>query len=198
MRSVWFGATSCPRAVAPRYASPANNSFNSLILRNPAGLSSTRVKGVHSREVIKMFKKILIPTDGSALSEGAAKQALQLAKSVNASVVAFHCRQPFHVFAMGTEMLTDTREVYERDINARSMLYLARIEDLARSAGVPCETTSAESDHAWESIIGAAESAGCDLIAMASHGRRGVTGLLLGSQAQHVLTHSKIPTLVLR
>lgn len=145
-----------------------------------------------------MFKKILVATDGSALSEGAAKQAMQLAKSVNARVVAFHCREPFHVFATGSEMLTDTREVFERDVKARSTVYLARIEDMARSAGVPCETTSDENDHAWQGIIKAAESAGCDLIAMASHGRRGVQGLLLGSQTTHVLTHSKIPALVLR
>lgn len=145
-----------------------------------------------------MFKKILVPTDGSSLSEDAAKQALKLAKSVNASIVALHCREPFHVFAFGTEMLTDTREVYERDIKTRSAMYVARIEDMARSAGVACDTISEEADHVWQGIIDTANSAGCDLIAMASHGRRGVTGLLLGSQATHVLTHSKIPTLVLR
>jgi nucleotide-binding universal stress UspA family protein len=145
-----------------------------------------------------MFKKILVPTDGSALSEAAAKKALQLAKSVNAGIVALHCREPFHVFASGTEMLTDTRKVYERDIKTRSDMYVARIEDLARSEGVPCDTISEEADHAWQGIIDAANSTGCDLIAMASHGHRGVKGLLLGSQATHVLTHSKIPALVLR
>jgi nucleotide-binding universal stress UspA family protein len=145
-----------------------------------------------------MFKRILVPTDGSALSEAAAKQVLQLAKSVNAGIVALHCREPFHVFAFGTEMLTDTREIYERDIKTRSAMFVARIEDMARSAGVPCETISAEAEYAWQEIIATANSTGCDLIAMASHGHRGLKGLLLGSQAMHVLTHSKIPTLVLR
>jgi nucleotide-binding universal stress UspA family protein len=145
-----------------------------------------------------MFKKILVPTDGSALSEDAAKQAMTLAKSVNATVVALHCREPFHVFAFGTEMLTNTREIYERDIKTRSAMHVARIEDIARSAGVPCDALSEEAEQVWQGIIDAANSTGCDLIAMASHGRRGVAGLLLGSQALHVLTHSKIPTLVLR
>ncbi len=145
-----------------------------------------------------MFKTILIPTDGSALSENAAKLALQFAKSINAKVVAFHSEEPYHVFAVDVEMVSDTREVYERDVKLRAATNLAKIEDLARSAAVPCECMSGQDDHPWHAIIVAAESKGCDLIAMASHGRRGISGLLLGSQTVHVLTHSKIPVLVFR
>ena len=145
-----------------------------------------------------MFTTILIPTDGSALSEYAVKQALQFAKSINAKVVGFHFEETYRVFAVDAEMVSDTREVYERDVKLRTALYLAKVEDMARSAGVPCECISGQDYHPWQAIIKAAQSKGCDLIAMASHGRRGIQGLLLGSQTVHVLTHSKIPVLVFR
>ena len=145
-----------------------------------------------------MFTTILIPTDGSALSEYAVKQALQFAKSINAKVVGFHFEETYRVFAVDAEMVSDTREVYERDVKLRTALYLAKVEDMARSAGVPCECISGQDNHPWQAIINAAQSKGCDLIAMASHGRRGIQGLLLGSQTVHVLTHSKIPVLVFR
>jgi nucleotide-binding universal stress UspA family protein len=145
-----------------------------------------------------MFKTILIPTDGSALSENAAKQALQFAKSINAKVIGFHSIEPYHVFAIDAEMISDTREVYERDAKLLAARNLAKIEDLARSAGVACECISGQDDHPWQSIIKTAQTKNCDLITMASHGRRGVQGLLLGSQTHHVLTHSKIPVLVYR
>ena len=145
-----------------------------------------------------MFTTILIPTDGSALSEYAVKQALQFAKSINAKVVGFHFEETYRVFAVDAEMVSDTRDVYERDVKLRTALYLAKVEDMARSAGVPCECISGQDNHPWQAIIKAAQSKGCDLIAMASHGRRGIQGLLLGSQTVHVLTHSKIPVLVFR
>jgi nucleotide-binding universal stress UspA family protein len=145
-----------------------------------------------------MFKTILIPTDGSALSENAVKQALQFAKTINAKVVGFHVTEPFHIFAVEAEMVSDTREVYERDAKLNAARNLAKIEDMARSIGVPCECINGQDDHPWQAIIKAAQSKGCDLIAMASHGRRGMQGLLLGSQTHHVLTHSKIPVLVFR
>lgn len=145
-----------------------------------------------------MFKTILIPTDGSALSEYAAKEALQFAKSINAKVVGFHSEESYHVFAVDAEMVSDTREVFERDTKLRTAAYLAKLEDMARAVGVPCECISGQDNHPWQAIIKAAQSKRCDLIAMASHGRRGIQGLLLGSQTVHVLTHSKIPVLVFR
>ena len=145
-----------------------------------------------------MFKTILMPTDGSALSEIAVKQSLQFAKSINANAVGLYVVEPYHVLAIGVEMVSDTREVYERDAKLRAAANLSKIEDMARSTGVACECISVQNNQPWQAIIEAAQSKGCDLIAMASHGYRGVQGLLLGSQTNHVLTHSKIPVLVFR
>jgi nucleotide-binding universal stress UspA family protein len=145
-----------------------------------------------------MFKTILIPTDGSELSEYAVKQGLQFAKSIGANVVGFHVKEPYHVFAVDVEMVSDTRDVYERDVTLRSAAFLAKFEDMARTAGVAFASSTTTDDNPWNAIIKAAQTNGCDLIAMASHGRRGIQGLLLGSQTAHVLTHSKIPVLVFR
>lgn len=145
-----------------------------------------------------MFKHILLPTDGSRGSEKAIRKALELAKSTGAKVTGFHVIPKFHVFTYRTEMLEDTREEYARDSRAHAQQYLAVIEKAAKQAGVSCETAYTTSDHPYGAIIQAAKRKGCDLIAMASHGRRGVQGLLLGSETQKVLTHSKIPVLVYR
>jgi nucleotide-binding universal stress UspA family protein len=145
-----------------------------------------------------MFKHILLPTDGSRGSEKAIRRALELAKSTGAKVTAFHVIPKFHVFTYRTEMLEDTKEEYARDSRAHAQRYLAVIEKAAKQAGVSCETAYATSDHPYEAIIQTAKRKGCDLIAMASHGRRGVQGLLLGSETQKVLTHSKIAVLVYR
>jgi nucleotide-binding universal stress UspA family protein len=145
-----------------------------------------------------MFKVILIPTDGSELSEYAVQQGLQFAKSIGAKVIGFHAQEPYHVFAVDVEMVNDTRAAYEQGIMLRSAAFLAKFEDMARTAGVPFESASATDDNPWNAIIKAAHANSCDLIAMASHGRRGIQGLLLGSQTVHVLTHSKIPVLVFR
>lgn len=145
-----------------------------------------------------MFKHILLPTDGSRGSEKAIRRALALAKSTGAKVTGFHVIPKFHVFTYRTEMLEDTKEEYARDSRAHAEQYLAVIEKAAEQAGVSCETAYATSDHPYDAIIQAAQRRKCDLIAMASHGRRGVEGLLLGSETQKVLTHSKIPVLVYR
>ena len=145
-----------------------------------------------------MFKHILLPTDGSQASELAVRQALAFAKSINAKVTGFYVMPEFHVFTYRTEMLEDTREEFAKDSKAHAEQYLGLIEKAAKQAGVSCQTASATSDHPYEAIIEAAQQRGCDLIAMASHGRRGVQGLLLGSETQKVLTHSRIPVLVYR
>jgi nucleotide-binding universal stress UspA family protein len=145
-----------------------------------------------------MFRHILLPTDGSRGSEKAIRRALALAKSTGAKVTGFHVIPKFHVFTYRTEMLEDTKEEYARDSRAHAEQYLAVIEKAAEQAGVSCETAYATSDHPYDAIIQAAQRRKCDLIAMASHGRRGVEGLLLGSETQKVLTHSKIPVLVYR
>ena len=145
-----------------------------------------------------MFKHFLLPTDGSALSDAAIRKGLQLAKSINAKVTGIYVMPEFHVLAYGPEMLGDTQESYTKDCIAHSDQYRAMIVSAAKESGVVCDTVSATSDHPYEAIIKAAEKIGCDLIVMASHGRRGIQGLLLGSETQKVLTHSKIPVLVFR
>ena len=145
-----------------------------------------------------MFKHILLPTDGSERSEAAIQKGIQFAKSINAKVTGFHVILPFHVFTTQTKMLEDTKEQYERESKAQAEQFLSVIKKTAEKAGVSCDTDYVTSNHPYEMIINAAEKKGCDLIMMASHGRRGVQGLLIGSETQKVLTHTKIPVLVFR
>jgi nucleotide-binding universal stress UspA family protein len=143
-----------------------------------------------------MFKHILIPTDGSELSEAAVQNGIQLARSLNAKVTGLHVVLPFHVFTTRTEMLEDTKGQYERESKIQAEQFLNVIKKTAEKAGVGCETAYVTSDHPYETIIKTAENRGCDLIVMASHGRRGVQGVLIGSETQKVLTHTKTPVLV--
>ena len=145
-----------------------------------------------------MFKHILLPTDGSELSEAAIQTGIQLAKSINAEVTGFHVIVPFQVFTFQTEMLEDTKEQYERESKVQAERFLGVIKKAAEQASVKCDSDYVTSNHPYEMIINAAEKKGCDLIVMASHGRRGVQGVLIGSETQKVLTHSKIPVLVVR
>ena len=145
-----------------------------------------------------MFTHILLPTDGSPLSEAAMHKGIQFAKSINAKVTGFHAIQPFHIFTLQTEMLEETKEQFEKGARAHAERCLAVMKQAAAEAGVPCDTMSVTTEHPYEAIIQAAEDKGCDLIMMASHGRRGMRGLLLGSETSKVLTHTHIPVLVFR
>jgi len=143
-----------------------------------------------------MFKHILLPTDGSELSEAAVERGVAFAKSVDARVTGFYVIQPFHVFSTQAEMLTDTKQQYEADSKAQAEKFLAVVSKAAARSGVKCDCVSETNAHPYDAIIRAAEKRGCDLIAMASHGRRGVQGLLIGSETTKVLTHTKLPVLV--
>ncbi|MEO8626481.1 MAG: universal stress protein [Betaproteobacteria bacterium] len=145
-----------------------------------------------------MFKHLLLPTDGSQLSEAAIQKGIQFAQSIGARVTGFFAIPEFRVFTYRTEMLEDTREEFAKNSRAEAEAYLAVIEKAAKQAGVTCDTASATSDQPYQAIIKTAEEKGCDLIMMASHGRRGVQGLLVGSETQKVLTHSRTPVLVYR
>jgi nucleotide-binding universal stress UspA family protein len=145
-----------------------------------------------------MFKHILLPTDGSERSEAAVQKGIQFAKSINAKVTGFHVILPFHVFTAQTKMLEDTKDQYERESKVQAEQFLGVIKKAAEKAGVSCDTDYVTSNDPYTMIISAAEKKGCDLIMMASHGRRGVQGLLIGSETQKVLTHTKIPVLVFR
>jgi nucleotide-binding universal stress UspA family protein len=145
-----------------------------------------------------MFKSILVPTDGSKLSDQAVRQGLQLAKSLGANVVALHVTAPFHVLAVSPSALRATREQCEQNDAEFSKQIFESITSKAREAGVACTCVSRSGEHVWQEIIMAAEKSHCDVICMASHGRRGLAAMLLGSETVRVLTHSKVPVLVVR
>src|SRR6516162_183992 len=137
-----------------------------------------------------MTKHILIPTDGSDLSNGAIQYGIALAKAVNAKVTGLTVSSPFHVLAVEPDMVTDTRQSYEKRMKDVAAKRLAQVRDAAVAAGIPCEVVHIEHEHPYRAIIDTANSNGCDLITMASHGRRGISAMVLGSETLKVLTHS--------
>ena len=146
-----------------------------------------------------MYKHILIPTDGSPLSAKAIELGIGLARSLGAKVTGLTVSIPFHTFALDPLMVSDTPEQYKQDCEDRAATFLRAIMVAAKTAGVPCEVAHVTAaDHPYEGIINTATSNGCDLIVMASHGRKGVSALVLGSETHKVLTHSTIPVLVCR
>lgn len=145
-----------------------------------------------------MYKQILVPTDGSELSLAAVEQAVSFASEIGANVTFFTVTAPIRVYGVTGEQLAGGYDEYTKAAREEGARRLAAAEECAKAAGVPCQTRMVESEHAWEAIIDAANDAGSDLIAMASHGRRGLAGLVLGSETLKVLTHSTIPVLVYR
>ncbi len=145
-----------------------------------------------------MYRHIMIPTDGSELSKSAISAGVALARALQAKVTGITVSTPFHVFTLEPMMVTDTPAQYEADCEALATKYLAVVQAEAMRAGVPYEVAHVVHDEPYRAIIETAESRGCDLIVMASHGRKGVAALVLGSETTKVLTHSKIPVLVCR
>jgi nucleotide-binding universal stress UspA family protein len=147
-----------------------------------------------------MFKHILVPTDGSQLSLETVKRAVLFAKEAGAKLTFFFAKPDYPVAFYGEGALIDptTPEKFAEMADRQAQEILARASAIAQDAGVPSATADSVSDVPYQAIIDAASNAGCDLIFMASHGRRGFSGLLLGSETQKVLTHSIIPVLVYR
>lgn len=147
-----------------------------------------------------MFKHILVPTDGSPLSSDTVKRAIAFAKETGAKVTFFFAKPDYPVAFYGEGALIDptTPDKFAEMAEQQAREILAAHESAAKAEGVASASLSSVSDIPYEAIIAAAETAGADLIFMASHGRRGFSGLLLGSETQKVLTHSKIPVLVYR
>ncbi len=145
-----------------------------------------------------MFKHILLPTDGSSLSEVAIKKGIEFAKEINAKISGLTVTKPFHVFTTDVREVEDTRETYAEDAKAFAAQRLSVIEQAAKLAGVSYEGIHKIGDHPWEEIVKTATERGCDVIFMASHGRRGAAALVIGSETNKVLTHTKIPVLVYR
>jgi nucleotide-binding universal stress UspA family protein len=145
-----------------------------------------------------MFKHFLLPTDGSAASEAAIRQSILFAKETGATVTGVHVIPEYHVFSRHLLTLTETKEQFDQEGIAQAGKFLEAIEQAARDAGVPCDTEYVVNDHPYEAIIKMAEDKGCDMITMASHGRKGMRGIFAGSETQKVLTHSNTPVLVFR
>ena len=145
-----------------------------------------------------MHRHILIPTDGSELSQKAIDYGMALAKSVNAKVTVMTVSTPFYTLAVEPGMITDTPEQYGKRMATLAAKYLNVAKEAALAAGVSCDTMHVEHDHPYLAIIEMAARELCDLIVMASHGRRGISAIVLGSEAVKVLTHSTIPVLVFR
>jgi nucleotide-binding universal stress UspA family protein len=146
-----------------------------------------------------MYRNILIATDGSELAQKAVSHGLSLAKSVGAKVTAIIVETPFNVFDVPESGLDQMSEFYTRHaqlIQEHAKKVLGRVATEAQKAGVPCEVVQVENAQPHQAIIITAEDKKCDLIVMASHGRSGVSGVLLGSVTNKVLTHTKLPVLV--
>ena len=144
-----------------------------------------------------MFKRILVPTDGSDITAKAVDTTIRLARSVGARVYTISVKEPFPYSAISEMQPTPPQEFFD----AQERIAAKRIQavrEACEAASVPCDAHTIEALHPWEAIIEHAQRMECDLVVMASHGRRGVTALLLGSETQKVLTHSKIPVLVVR
>jgi len=144
-----------------------------------------------------MFKRILVPTDGSDITAKAVNAAIGMARIHGAQLFTVSVKEPFPYSAVSEMQPTPPQEFFdaqERIASGRVKAVMAE----AGSAGVACEGHTVEALHAWEAIIEHANAHQCDLLVMASHGRRGVSALLLGSETQKVLTHCTIPVLIVR
>jgi len=145
-----------------------------------------------------MYKHILIPIDGTVLSDSAMDKGLAFAREIGARVTVLMTTEPAPIVMMAMVQLTEQQNRYHQHAVDQAARHLGEALAKAKAAGVPCETVQVDHDHPYQAIIETAASRGCDLIAMASHGRRGISALVLGSETTKVLTHSTTPVLVYR
>jgi nucleotide-binding universal stress UspA family protein len=143
------------------------------------------------------FKRILVPTDGSDITSKAVTLALDLAKAAGGQLFTISVKEPFPYSAISEMQPVPPQEFYD----AQERIALSRVKsvaDTAQAAGLACASHTVEALHPWEAILDHAKAQQCDLIVMASHGRRGVAALLLGSETQRVLIHSTLPVLIVK
>jgi nucleotide-binding universal stress UspA family protein len=153
-----------------------------------------------NRGEVTVYKHLLVPTDGSELSEQAMRAAVKLAKALGAKLTGFYAMDDYPVspFADYVPANMPSPEEFRAEQEEKAKQYLRILTQEAEAAGVPCKIEFTPNFSPYKAIIHAAEVNSCDLILMASHGRHGVAGLVLGSETNKVLTHSKIPVLVYR
>jgi nucleotide-binding universal stress UspA family protein len=148
-----------------------------------------------------MYKHILVPTDGTRLSDKAIQSAAELAAKIGAKLTGLHVLPPYNLAISGYEIapvVAFSPAEYRQATAKSAKAALDKVENAASEAGVNCASLSVTNELAWDAIVRAAHERKCDLIVMASHGRRGLSGLILGSETTKVLTHSKVPVLVVR
>ena len=147
-----------------------------------------------------MYKHVLVPTDGSELSGKAVQHAIGLARALGARLTAFYAspEYPTPIVAEGIVLEPVSVEDYEARANEEAQAILQPVVKEAEAAGVSCDAEHLIAAVPWEAILETAKKVGADAIVMASHGRRGLSAMLLGSETQRVLTHSIIPVVVVR
>lgn len=147
-----------------------------------------------------MYKHILVATDGSKLSSKAIAHAIELASAVGAKLTAFYASPdfPLPAYADGVVYEPISKKEYAALAENEAAKVLDAVAGKAKAEGVECETMHSIAASPWEAILAAAKKCKADAIVMASHGRRGVSALLLGSETQKVLTHGKLPVIVVR
>ena len=147
-----------------------------------------------------MFKHILVPTDGSDLSRKAIKKGIEFAKKIEARITTIHVVPEFKVIADESfvSLTPEAKKRFEEESLRRAKKMLDSVVQQAKAQGVRCTAVAEANDLPYQQIIATAKSNKCDLILMASHGRRGIASVLLGSETAKVLTHSTIPVLVVR
>ena len=144
-----------------------------------------------------MYTRILVATDGSDITSKAVQAAIGLARLSGGSLVAISVKEPFPYSAISEMQPVPPQDFYD----AQERIAAQRIKEVvgaAEASGLKCDGFTVEALHPWEAILDQAKTAGCDLIVMASHGRRGIAALLLGSETSRVLTHSALPVLVVK
>jgi len=147
-----------------------------------------------------MYKNLLVATDGSKLSDKAVAHAVGLARSIGATITAFYAAPdyPMPAYADGVVYEPVSRKEYAKLAEQDAEKILAKVVAKAKAGGVECKTAFDIASTPWEAILAAAKRNKVDAIVMASHGRRGLSAVLLGSETQKVLTHTKLPVLVVR
>lgn len=144
-----------------------------------------------------MYTCILVPTDGSDITAKAIDSAITLAKTFGAKLVTLAVKEPFPYSAISEMQPIPPQEFFDAQDRIANK-HVEQVKALCAASGVACTAATVEAVHPWEAVIDYGKEQGADLIVMASHGRRGMAALLLGSETQKVLTHSTVPVLVVR
>jgi nucleotide-binding universal stress UspA family protein len=145
-----------------------------------------------------MYKHILVATDGSDLAGKAVHHALELARQLGAKLTATTITEPWEAVVIAEASIVLPPANYDQGVAAQAAEILASVKELAGERGVAVDTVHLQNRSPGEGLVEVARDRGCDLIVMASHGRRGVSRLILGSIANEVVTHSKVPVLIVR